>query len=59
MELEPCPFCEGEATKYGWRPGNKHGIDHCYIECQKCHIATDGGKEKDVTDAWNRRVNEN
>lgn len=47
-ELEPCPFCGGEAL-----PPNEK--DHCVV-CSKCHATGANWAEYDsAVEAWNNR----
>jgi Lar family restriction alleviation protein len=55
-ELQPCPFCGGEATltdARGWRS------PHFDVGCKKCsfNIWPDNNREKVIT-AWNTRARE-
>ena len=50
--LKPCPFCGGDVTFHP-RPSEDLG----YIICPKCTIKIKGYKDE-ITQIWNRRVNE-
>ena len=66
-KLKPCPFCGGEAelcTSYG-NDGQVY-YHTAFVKCTRCHaktktVITDGyygttSTTRDVTDDWNRRV---
>lgn len=63
--LKPCPFCGGEAefkeSFYGWmsidEDGNEITGNNGVVFCRNCRIRTIETTEKDVIEAWNRRVN--
>lgn len=56
FNLEPCPFCEGNAI---WNSRVVEGKGEYSISCIKCHIRTDWCSESDVDELreqWNSRV---
>lgn len=61
-ELKHCPFCGGEAGvvhERRWISGVSKGYAWKYIACKKCSCRTmgyDWDDEKDMVEAWNRRV---
>lgn len=56
LKLKPCPFC-GRTDTLHFDRYQSNGEWWGYIECTECVMTGPVGKlEKDVVDAWNRRV---
>ena len=53
-KLKPCPFCGMPAVMH-----NENGIDTLYyVSCSCCAAHSNTGTQEEVTDAWNRRADE-
>lgn len=57
-ELNPCPFCGGEAKLYSIGTGSPHYGHYHQVICQGCLTATGAywSGEQSAIDAWNTRV---
>ncbi len=52
--LKPCPFCGMPAVMH-----NENGIDTLYyVSCSCCAACSNTGTKEEVTEAWNRRADE-
>lgn len=63
-KLKKCPFCGGEAEKFKdvsfvAETGEKLGVIKWFVWCTECSALVSGSTEQEVSDQWNRRVDNN
>lgn len=55
VELKPCPFCGGEATRFGNHRNNRYSVacknDKCVVRPSTLFY----DRQCDATKAWNKR----
>ncbi len=63
-KLKKCPFCGGEAEKFKdvsfvVENGEKIGEKMWFVCCTECSALVSGSTEQEVSDQWNRRIDNN
>ena len=59
-ELNPCPFCGGEArsTMYDPYDGYQGNCTRYVVQCSNCGAKIEHSKMQVAIEKWNRRVND-